>query len=54
MAKERGISIETLADDAEVSRSMLWDVLAYTHAPNIVWLLKIANVLKCKLSDLVP
>ncbi len=53
-AKERGYSIEGLAAEAEVSKSMMWSVLACAHSPNISWITKVANALKCRPSDLLP
>lgn len=53
-ARKKGLSIERLADHAGISRSMMWDVLACKHSPNVTWLLKVAETLECKVRDLIP
>lgn len=49
----RGISMRTLADKAETSRSHLAAVLNGSRSPTISWLCRIAAVLGCQPYDLM-
>jgi lambda repressor-like predicted transcriptional regulator len=52
-ARIRGISLNSLADFAQVSRSQLHAVLATAAAPTTDWLAKIAEVLEVEPSELL-
>lgn len=52
-AAARGISLRTLAEKAETSRSHLAAVLDGSRSPTISWLCRIAAVLGCQPYDLV-
>jgi DNA-binding phage protein len=53
-ARRRNLAIERVADEAGVSRSMMWAVLACQHSPNVTWLLRVSNALGCRVRDLLP
>ena len=53
MAKERGISLNRLADFAGVSQAQMYNVLAGRKSPTLKWLDKIAAVLEVSVADLV-
>jgi transcriptional regulator with XRE-family HTH domain len=49
----RGISLRTLAERADTSRSHLAAVLDGTRSPTVTWLCRIAAVLDCQPYDLM-
>ena len=53
-AHQRGWSLNQVADFAGVSRSGLRAILAGEYLPNLGWLLRVADALGCKPSQLVP
>jgi transcriptional regulator with XRE-family HTH domain len=46
VARRKGLSVDALADAAEVSRSYLWKVLAGRFSPTIKTVAKIAGALE--------
>lgn len=52
-ATARGLSMRTLAEKAETSRSHLAAVLAGERSPTVSWLCRVAEVLGCQPYDLM-
>jgi transcriptional regulator with XRE-family HTH domain len=53
-ARKRKISIEALADAAQISRSQLWRILAGQSSPSLETIAALAEALGCKPKQLVP
>jgi transcriptional regulator with XRE-family HTH domain len=53
LARRKRMSIEHLADFAEISRATLWRLLACMHNPTLRTLVKLANALECSPKDLL-
>lgn len=45
-AEERGLSLNSLADFAGVSRAQMYNVLAGNSSPSLDWISKVATVLE--------
>lgn len=45
-AEERGLSLNSLADFAGVSRAQMYNVLACNSSPSLDWIAKVAKVLE--------
>lgn len=52
-ATARGLSLRTLAEKVETSRSHLSAVLAGERSPTVLWLCRVADVLGCQPYDLM-
>ena len=53
LAQRRRLSIERVADTADLSYGTLWKLLAGKHNPTLRTLVKLANALGCDPEDLL-
>ena len=53
LAQKRGLSVERVADMADVSYSTLWKLLASEHNATLRTLVKLAKALGCQPSELL-
>jgi transcriptional regulator with XRE-family HTH domain len=53
LAQKRGMSIERVADTADVSYSTLWKLLGSEHNATLRTLVKLAKALGCQPSELL-
>lgn len=52
-AEARGVSLNSLADFAGVSRAQMYNVLAGNSSPSLDWIAKVATVLECDAWELL-
>jgi transcriptional regulator with XRE-family HTH domain len=52
-AEARGVSLNSLADFAGVSRAQMYNVLAGNSSPSLDWISKVAIVLECDAWELL-